>query len=55
MANVGRRQAYRCGRCGRWFLQGNTACCVVHSDDSCCHYGDTEVPNPMPDDYEGVV
>lgn len=36
----------QCPRCRKWWKPGNTACCVVHYGDGCCHYGDTEVAPP---------
>jgi hypothetical protein len=39
-----------CPKCRRWWKLGNTACCVMHYGDGCCHHGDTEVepPGPVP-------
>ena len=45
-----------CLQCGRWFVptlgMENVSCCVAHGG-SCCHYSETEVPEPK--NARGVV
>ena len=36
----------QCPRCRKWWKPGNVSCAVLHRGDGCCHYGDTEVPEP---------
>lgn len=39
------QRAYKCEGCGRWFIKGNVSCCVMHAPGTCCHYGDTPLPD----------
>jgi len=39
-------RAYKCPKCKQWFLEGNVRCLVAHPPDTCCHYGDTPIPEP---------
>jgi hypothetical protein len=36
----------QCPRCCRWWRIRNQSCAVLHQSEGCCHYGDTEVPEP---------
>lgn len=39
--------AYRCSRCGGWFIRGITNCDVAHWPFSCCHHGETPCDPPV--------
>jgi hypothetical protein len=40
----------KCRACHRWFVPKPgwemVSCCVMHPPGSCCHYSETEVPEP---------
>lgn len=42
----------KCPGCGKWYVptpgMENVSCCVAHGPGSCCHYSETEVPEPKP-------
>lgn len=42
--------AYRCPKCYKWYLSETVTgrCLTIHSVFECCHYGDTEIPDPTP-------
>lgn len=37
---------YQCRGCRKWFLPVGVSCCMAHPPGTCCHYGETEVPDP---------
>jgi len=43
-------EPFLCQGCGKWFVptpgMENVSCCVMHGPGSCCHYSETEIPEP---------